>query len=399
MKEKLNVLLLSKIFFPWKGGVPNYYKNLLLHLSKIRVFVITLAINNVESQVVRVAEDGTRLHYIERVPFFPEHMGLQLRVGWLLDLCRMVLKIISAVRNRRIDAIIVGQVQMFLLLAAFIASRLTGTPYVLFLHGEEIPQIPMRSNGILRWLYLRASGYLCNSNFTRQRLKKFLGFKNLEAFVVYPGVEERFFVKPPNLRNVEERTELKNKKIIYTIARLDERKGQDMVIRSLPRIIKECQDVLYLIGGQGPQLEHLKEMVSSRKLDRYVKFLGVVPDEELVAYHCLGDVFVMPNRILKDGDTEGFGIVFLEANAAGNPVIGGREGGSVDAIVDGVTGYLVDPLDPQDISKKILHLLSDSQLRIKMGAAGRKRAWEQFRWSQLAQKFESSLSAILQVTE
>ncbi len=399
MKTDLKVLLLTKIFPPRKGGVPNYYKNLLQHLNRVKAFVITSVINNARHQLVQPLKQGIHIHLVERVTFFPEYMGLQLKIGWWFDLGRMLIKLIHFVKNDHIDIIIVGQVQMFLLLAAFFASRITGIPYVLFLHGEEIPQIPMKSNRILRWLYRKASGYLCNSNFTRQRLRKFIGLKDIEAFVVHPGVEERFFTTPSNLKELEERTGLKNKKIIYTIARLDERKGQDMVIRSLPAIIRDCPEVVYLIGGQGPKLGYLKELVSSMKLESHVRFLGLVPEEELVAYHYLGNVFVMPNRILEDGDTEGFGIVFLEANAAGNPVIGGKEGGSVDAIVDGITGYLVDPLDTEDISKKILSLLKDEDMRMKMGAAGKKRAWEEFRWPQLAEKFERNILAILNLGE
>ncbi len=344
-------------------------------------------------------EEKLSNHRIRRSSCFPHHMGAEISPKWSKCIILMIHDLIRIIKSNKIHAIIVGQAQMFLTLSAFIASSFTKRPYILFFHGEEIPQIYLRSNKYLKWLYVRADGYFCNSHFTARRLEKFIGDPKIKPAIITPGVEERFFQKPRNLHKLKEHHGLQDRKILYTIARLDVRKGFDMVIKALPRIAQKYPDVIYLIGGKGPDEYRLKKLVKNNALEHYVKFLGFVPDDELVSWHYLGDVFVMPNRILADGDSEGFGIVFLEANAAGNPVIGGNEGGSVDAIVDGTTGFLVDPVDTEDISEKILYLLKDENLRTKMGAAGKKRAWEEFRWPQLAEKFESSILAILRLEE
>jgi len=380
------ILLLTKRFPPqYTGGVPNYYKNLLQHLNKVEAFVITSWVK--KQQHFDSNNSGEKGCFVKRVDFFPENMGLQLNFTWLWSLARMVQAIVKTVKTNHIDIIIVGQVQMFLLMSAFIASILIRKPYILFLHGEEIPQIYLRSNRLLRYLYLQASCFFCNSGFTAARLQKFVKSNRVKPITITPGVEDRFFQKA-EFDNLKENLGLEEKRIVYTIARLDERKGQDMVIKALPLIIKKYPDVVYLIGGKGLRLNYLKNLVSEIQLADYVRFLGFVSEDDLVLYHYIGDIFVMPNRILADGDTEGFGIVFLEANAAGNPVIGGDEGGSVDAIIDGVTGYLVNPRDKQDIADRICMLLENDGLCRKMGRAGRERAWKEFRWPTLAKKFE-----------
>jgi phosphatidylinositol alpha-1,6-mannosyltransferase len=126
-----------------------------------------------------------------------------------------------------------------------------------------------------------------------------------------------------------------------------------------------------------------------------VIFVGYVHDDQLPKYYNLCDIFVLPNRVtvksaLK-GDYEGFGIVFLEASACGKPVIGGRSGGVTDAILDGLTGYLVDPLSSEDIASVIKRLIDDHALREKMGDAGRDWVVKNFDWKVLMKRFEEIL--------
>ena len=111
----------------------------------------------------------------------------------------------------------------------------------------------------------------------------------------------------------------------------------DKIIEALPAILEQVPDVVYLIVGTGREEERLRVYAQEKGVADRVIFAGHVPDEELPAYYNAADVFIMPNR--EEGtNVEGFGIVFLEANACGIPVIGGRSGGTVDAIADGLFG-------------------------------------------------------------
>jgi phosphatidylinositol alpha-1,6-mannosyltransferase len=110
-----------------------------------------------------------------------------------------------------------------------------------------------------------------------------------------------------------------------------------------------------------------------------VTFAGFVPEEELPGCYAAADLFVMVSRELASrGDVEGFGIVYLEASAAGRPVVAGRSGGVEDAVEDGVSGILVDPEDPGALVEALTRLLRDPDLRRRMARAGRERVVTQF---------------------
>ena len=136
----------------------------------------------------------------------------------------------------------------------------------------------------------------------------------------------------------------------------------------------------YLVVGDGPDRSRLEALTRELGLEDCVTFAGRVGSEDLAACYSLGDLFVMPNRALENGDTEGFGLVFLEANACGLPVIAGQDGGAPDAVRNGETGLIVDGNNVDQIASAIEHLLSDRELRQAMAKAGiawaRASTWE-----------------------
>jgi phosphatidylinositol alpha-1,6-mannosyltransferase len=125
-----------------------------------------------------------------------------------------------------------------------------------------------------------------------------------------------------------------------------------------------------LIAGTDPNLYGLKKDVEKYGLKDFVQFLDFVPEDEIRGLHKAGDIFVMHNRILDDGDREGFGIVFLDASASGKPVIGGRGGGAVEAVEDGVTGYTVNPYETDDLVEKVTFLLANPDKAEAIGKEG-----------------------------
>ncbi len=128
-------------------------------------------------------------------------------------------------------------------------------------------------------------------------------------------------------------------------------------------------NVTLSLAGKGPIYDRLTAEIKRLNVDDSVKQLGFVSDENLVALYQSADVFTMPNRTMPDGDTEGFGLVFLEAAASGVPSVGGHAGGATDAIVHGKTGLLVDGNDTGAIAKALIRLLVDNEARSKMAKA------------------------------
>jgi phosphatidylinositol alpha-1,6-mannosyltransferase len=252
------------------------------------------------------------------------------------------------------------------------------TKVIVYVHGEEIP----KGNGYFNKMRLqavqKASALVAVSSFTKNSLID-IGIPPDRITVITNGVDTNRFQPGERSQRIIDKYGLANRRILLTLARLDERKGQDMTIRALPKIREAVPDVAYLVVGDGSYGGTLRRLVADLHLEDAVIFTGAVSDDEAVDFYRTCDAYIMPNRTLADGDTEGFGLVFLEAGACGKPVIGGTAGGVPDAIVNEVTGLLVDGTSAEAIADSGIRLLEDARLRSELGANGlahaRKNDW------------------------
>src|SRR5437870_6418255 len=185
-------------------------------------------------------------------------------------------------------------------------------------------------------------------------------------------------------------------KVILSVGNLVARKGHDMVIRALPRLRQIIREVTYLIVGEGSYRAQLEQLAHDLGVRDRVVFAGALA-EDLPDIYALSDVFVMPSREqIEECDVEGFGLAFLEASACAKPVVGGRSGGIPDAIVDGGTGLLVNPHDPEDIANALARLLTNNHLAIRLGQEGRSWVIKYFNWARVADRVEGILQSVLQ---
>jgi phosphatidyl-myo-inositol dimannoside synthase len=383
-----NILWITENFPPGTGGVQSYLFNTITNMHGHRSIVVCqdYTEKNCSAMDESIKCKGNKIVRVNCIPKNEGIVSLVKHLDKVFKICNIINKII---RTEKISVIMFGHNNFFNLVILLIMSLIRKTPMAIVFHGEDIPVINMKSNACMRWMLSRARFHVCNSDFTYNRLIHFRS-STKPTYVAYPGVEDAFFATVDNSR-LRSKYRANNKKIIITVGRIDKRKGHELVINALPAIINTVPDVLYLIAGTGAHSDFLKKKVFDLRLQDNVVFCGFIPDGDIAAFHQLADVFVMPNRVLDDGDTEGFGIVFLEANASGKPVIGGACGGALDAIEDGRSGYLVDPMDVDGLTEKIVYLLSNPEVAEQMGKYGRQRAWEYFRWPYLAGKFEAFL--------
>ena len=158
--------------------------------------------------------------------------------------------------------------------------------------------------------------------------------------------------------------------MFVSVCRLLEKKGIDHGIRAFAAMAAAFPDCRYLVVGDGPYRARLEAIAAEEGVAARVVFAGQVAETELVDHYRLGDAFVMPNRELANGDTEGFGLVFLEANGCGLPVVAGCAGGSPDAVTDGVNGLVVDGRDVAAIEAAMRRLRRDPALRASLVARG-----------------------------
>ena len=176
--------------------------------------------------------------------------------------------------------------------------------------------------------------------------------------------------------------------LILAIGNFIPRKGFTYLIQALNMIVHQKGITHIKLGmvGHGPLREQYDKMIKDSSLANYVTFLGFVDDAEMPAYYSAADILVLPAIIDEVGDTEGLGVVLLEANACKTPVIGSKVGGIPDVIENGVNGLLVEQKDPADLAEKILTLADDQDLRTQLGENGRKIVEANFNWNSISHK-------------
>ena len=214
---------------------------------------------------------------------------------------------------------------------------------------------------------------------------------------IVPGVDTNEF-SPANLSSGNQlRTELgwTDRPVIVCVSRLMARKGQDELIRALPKIHQTAPNASLIIVGDGPYRKDLERLVKKLGLESFVHLTGKVSQAELSKWYAAGDIFAMPCRTRMGGwDVEGLGIVFLEGSATGLPVIAGDSGGAVDAVIDGETGYLVDGTNTAEIAGRIAYLFANPDIAKKMGEAGRNWVTQEWTWDQNFKKLDGLLSGL-----
>ncbi|GAG50694.1 unnamed protein product, partial [marine sediment metagenome] len=214
-----------------------------------------------------------------------------------------------------------------------------------------------------RLIFKNAKKVIAVSNYTKDIVVK-SGAREGSVDVVHNGVDINRFKPDMDAGEIILRHNLIGKRILLTVSRLnDEYKGHDTVIKLMPQLLKKVPNIVYLIVGFGRDRGSLELLVKKKNLENNVIFAGYVDKASLPLYYNACDIFIMLTKEELDrGLFEGFGLVYLEANSCCKPVIGARTGGIPDAIVDGRTGYLIDPNNPREIIDKIISLLENEQL-------------------------------------
>ncbi|MFH9659916.1 glycosyltransferase family 4 protein [Streptomyces sp. NPDC017248] len=269
------------------------------------------------------------------------------------------------------------------------AERLVATT-----HGHEAgwAQLPA-ARQLLRRIGESTDTLTYLGEYTRSRIAAALGPAAASRMVrLPPGVDEKTFHPASGGAEVRARLGLTQRPVVVCVSRLVPRKGQDTLIRALPRILAAEPDTVLLIVGGGPYERDLRRLARETGVAGSVRFTGAVPWSELPAHYGAGDVFAMPCRTRRGGlDVEGLGIVYLEASATGLPVVAGDSGGAPDAVLDGETGWVVRGGEPAEAADRIVALLADADLRRRMGERGRRWVEEKWRWDLLAEHLKALL--------
>lgn len=357
---QVRLLLLTKDFPPSIGGVQRYLYNIFRRLPAADIMVLASQHPN-----------GAEFDYGK--PF--SVMRLSRLTAWSL---------FSVMRRFEVDLVLCGHAHTLLLLVAWLYARAQGVPYGVFTYGNDFLAAQRRWYHCLFNRALRSADLVfAPSAYSRDQLVR-LGPKKVKTIVVRPGVDSSRFRPMAHPRS--------HRPILLTVGRLVKRKGQDMVIRALPLVRAKFPAVRYIIVGQGAERLRLEKLAEQLGVRDCVTFAGPVDDGELPKYYNDCDVFVMPSReIPEEASVEAFGMVYLEASACGKPVIGGRSGGAEEAVVDGVTGLLVDPWNIEELAETINRLLSDEDFARDLGENGQRWVKKQMNWERAAQEVKEAI--------
>jgi len=375
-------LLVSNDFPPKVGGIQNYLWELWQRLDPA-TFVVLTASSDPDAARFDAAQ-AERGVTIERVPgsilFFPTPAALA-RVRRCVD-------------EHAIDLVLLDPA----LPLGLLGPRL-GVPYGVILHGAEVT-VPGRVPGArsaLAHVLRQASVVVSAGGYPAAEGRRAAGHITAPVIEIPPGVDATSIVplKAPERRAARQRLGLPARgPLVVSLSRLVPRKGMDVLIEAAGRLAPSYPDLVVAIGGDGRELDRLRRQAAASPVAVHV--LGRVSDDDRAALQGAADVFVMDCRNRWLGlEQEGFGIVFLEAAAAGVPQIAGDSGGAAEAVVDGTTGLVVDdPGDPGALAGAIRVLLADPTLRRRMGKAGRARAQASFDYDVLAPRLASTLAEV-----
>ena len=273
----------------------------------------------------------------------------------------------------------------------FLKKRYPKSKMIVVAHGLEITRLkPSRELSTMTKVVSSSDLVLSVSKFTRDEIINRLDSINTNHVKFLPnGVDtNRFFPIEANESFLEKYNIPIGSDLILTLARIIKRKAHDDVIRAMPDILSAFPQAHYAIAGphrkKDPYLYFLKQLVKDLSLENHVTFIDFIPDEDLKKIYSVSKVYVMASRTLHEtGDSEGFGITFLEANACGCPVIGSYEGGIPDAVENEINGLLVPSDSPNDISKAIKKLFSNEDYRKNIVKKGMERVSNKFTWEKL----------------
>jgi len=370
-KRKLKIMILTPGLPPWKIGGEEYYSyyqaKTLLKLGHL-VHVVTYDTGNAAKKLLKrivktVESSDSLMHY----PMACIHLACS---AIFRHKCRPDLIHAHDTYAEGMSAIILG--------------KILRVPVIITWHGAELIEkgknFSTMGNISRRLVCSLADAIIVPSNQVRSSIIERSLVDPTKISVIPPGVDTSFFRPIEETDGIKQTYDLNDSRVILTVGRLNKIKGVDLVIQALPHLTKKFPDLKLLIVGDGPELSALKELASRLEMENHVFFTGFVDRELLPHFYSSCDIFVLPTR------GEGFGLVYMEAWACGKPIITTYYAPEIVNLIKEVGGGLVTVNDPEELNKMMAKLLSDSDLRMRMGEEGRKIVTSWYSWDSVIKR-------------
>lgn len=346
------------------SGGETYERELLLALARLDVDVDLILARGkpVPSNVSR-----WRIH----------RLGIRRGLRWPVAMLVLPRVIARVYRERPFDMLRAHSLR-FIGPAALIARRRYGVDVPIVAHHHHLD--PHWLNPHLEKRVIERSDHVVvGSRFAVRQLESELGARVDHVSVVPYGIDGRF--RPgPRPADLDARLGLTGKPVVLFLGGLKRRKNPFLLLDVWRRVVAERPDARLVIAGGGGMLRAVRERIAGMDLGASVIATGYVPEARKVDYYRLADVFLFPSAL------EGFGLSVGEAMSCGLPVVASDRGSLPELLVDGEGGFLCDPGRPEAFAARLLQLLGDAALRLKLGRANERRVEERFRWERCARE-------------
>ena len=398
------VLVTASTFPRWNGDTePGFVYELSLRLSK-RFQVTVLAPHHPGAKRFEIV-DGMRVHRFRY--FFPSSLERLCYGGGILPnmkksfLARLQLPFLVAAelfslwmvaKKERPDIIHAHWIlpQGF---TAAIVSKLLGIPFVVTAHaGDVFPLNKPLFRLLSRFSVSSAAAVTVNSRFTKAAVEKIAVSKAVQ--VIPMGVDLKLFSSPSAAAVVRKKYSVKGKMLLF-VGRLAEKKGVTYLITAMKSILQDFPGCKLIIVGDGPEKAALMQQSQQLGLSGSIIFTGSVPNSSLPSFYKAADVFILPSIVDSKGDTEGLGVVLLEAMAAGVPVVASNVGGIPDILIRNRTGLLVEQKDPDALAAAVIRLVENRFLAVKLAVAAKEHVRKNYSWELVSGRFAGLLKGIL----
>jgi phosphatidylinositol alpha-1,6-mannosyltransferase len=373
------VLVLTENFPPLSGGSGRWFWELYSRLPKEQYLILADDIQGASEF------DKTHQFNILRMPLTSSEWGLK-SISGLKFYWRVFRQIRKVIKQHQITHIHCGRV-IHEGVTAWILKLITGTPYLCYVHGEDVETAATSGehNLMVKQVCKHAEILICNSHNSANIVKRLNYAGDDKIHVLHPGVDASLFVPAAADNAFKQHMGWQGRKVIITVGRLQARKGQDMMIRATALLKQQFPEILYGVIGRGECLESLQALTEELGLNDHVQFLTDVTDEQMIQCYQQSDVFILPNRTIGN-DIEGFGMVLVEAQSCGIPVIAGDSGGTKETMLINQSGFVIDCTQANSIAMTIAQLLADPEGSNKMGEIGRKHVESELDWQAHVQK-------------
>ena len=374
----MRILLLTENWPPRQGGIENYLTAIASHLPASTVTVIA-------PPGASFSPTGSRFTVLSRRFFWPF-----IKPSWL----PLFIWLWRQQKERPATILLCGKA-LFEGLIGYYLKKYWQVPYIVFTYAMEIEtwQRQGRPSRQLSRVLRHADRVVYINDQTKHHLQQ-LGVSEQQLVKIWPGVSPLFFSRPSSASVAATLAKYQvHQPYIICVARAVVRKGIDLLIESFAALDQtRFSDIALVIVSQGPELPRLKDLAQKNYVAPRVKFLTTVPTIDLPRLYAGALFFAMTPRELP-GDSEGFGIVYLEAGAQGKAVIGTRTGGVPEAIIDQHTGLLVEA-ENRAVTRALTTLLTNAALREKMGTAGQRRVGQEFDWRKRIALVQGMIDAV-----